>query len=121
MRLLVTTPNFRAGILPAGGGRRLPALASGARLFLIPAAQGMKAGKLISTSVAALLLAGCASGHGPHWTSVAEQSHKWGYYSGLPVTRWDSDGRTMTLLSELRYTDPKGEVWIAPAGSIVDG
>jgi hypothetical protein len=27
----------------------------------------------------------------------------------------------MTLLSELRYTDPKGEVWIAPAGSVVDG
>src|SRR4029077_11502836 len=24
-------------------------------------------------------------------------------------------------LSELRYTDPKGEVWIAPAGSKVDG
>lgn len=27
----------------------------------------------------------------------------------------------MTLLSELRYTDPKGVVWIAPAGSNVDG
>ena len=27
----------------------------------------------------------------------------------------------MTLLNELRYTDPKGEVWIAPAGSVVDG
>ena len=27
----------------------------------------------------------------------------------------------MTLLTELRYTDPKGEVWIAPAGSQVDG
>jgi uncharacterized protein DUF1353 len=67
------------------------------------------------------MLAGCAGGHGPHWTSIAEQSHKWGYYSGAPVTRWDSDGRSMTLLSELRYTDPKGGVWIAPAGSVVDG
>jgi hypothetical protein len=27
----------------------------------------------------------------------------------------------MTLLSELRYTDPQGLVWIAPAGSTVDG
>ena len=27
----------------------------------------------------------------------------------------------MTLLSELRYTDPNGDVWIAPAGSKVDG
>ncbi len=27
----------------------------------------------------------------------------------------------MTLLSELRYTDPKGVVWIAPAGSKIDG
>ncbi len=27
----------------------------------------------------------------------------------------------MTLLNELRYTDPKGHVWIAPAGSTVDG
>lgn len=27
----------------------------------------------------------------------------------------------MTLLSELRYTDPQGVVWVAPAGSVVDG
>ena len=27
----------------------------------------------------------------------------------------------MTLLSELRYTDPDGVAWIAPAGSVVDG
>jgi len=27
----------------------------------------------------------------------------------------------MTLITELRYTDPHGEVWIAPAGSVVDG
>jgi Protein of unknown function (DUF1353) len=45
----------------------------------------------------------------------------WGYYSGNVDTRWDADGRTMTLLNELRYTDPKGVVWIAPAGSVIDG
>jgi hypothetical protein len=27
----------------------------------------------------------------------------------------------MTLLNELRYTDPKGVVWTAPAGSVIDG
>ncbi len=45
----------------------------------------------------------------------------WGYFSGPIETRWEADGRTMTLLNELRYTDPKGVVWIAPAGSRVDG
>jgi hypothetical protein len=46
---------------------------------------------------------------------------KWGYYSGEPVTRWSPDGRNMILETELRYTDPKGEVWVAPAGSVTDG
>jgi hypothetical protein len=27
----------------------------------------------------------------------------------------------MILVTELRYTDPKGEVWVAPAGSVTDG
>jgi hypothetical protein len=71
-------------------------------------------------ALAVVLFAGCSS-QGPNWIAGAEQSHQWGYYSGAPVTRWDSDGRNMTLLSELRYTDPKGETWIAPAGSKVDG
>src|SRR3954451_119958 len=46
---------------------------------------------------------------------------KWGYYDGEPVTKWNPDGRTMTLLTELRYTDPNGNTWIAPIGSVVDG
>src|SRR5262245_6751315 len=46
---------------------------------------------------------------------------KWGFYDGEPVTKWNPDGRTMTLLTELRYTDPTGNVWVAPIGSIVDG
>src|SRR5260370_28020245 len=46
---------------------------------------------------------------------------KWGYYSGEPVTRWSPDGRNMILVTEVRYTDPKGEVWVAPAGSVIDG
>jgi Protein of unknown function (DUF1353) len=76
--------------------------------------------KAISYFFIAILLSSCGSTP-PPWTAGAEQGHKWGYYSGEPITRWDSDGRNMTLLSELRYTDPKGETWIAPAGSKVDG
>src|SRR5947208_9894113 len=53
--------------------------------------------------------------------SQAEQSDsagsKWGSYDGEPVTKWNPDGRTMTLLTELRYTDPNGNTWIAPIRS----
>lgn len=55
------------------------------------------------------------------WREAAAPSHPWGYFSGAPVTQWNPDGRSMTLLNELRYTDPKGFTWIAPAGSVVDG
>ena len=68
-----------------------------------------------------LLGIGCSSDGGPKWIREAGQPHPWGYYSGSPETRWNPDGRTMTLLSELRYTDPKGLVWVAPAGAVVDG
>jgi hypothetical protein len=71
--------------------------------------------------LAAGLLFGCASGKVTPWREVATQSHPWGFYTGVPEARWNPDGRSMTLLNELRYTDPKGEVWIAPAGSVVDG
>ena len=81
----------------------------------------MKQGILIGVSFALVLLSGCASHRGPAWTSMAEQSHTWGYYSGDPVMRWNPDGRNMTVLTELRYTDPKGEVWVAPPGSVTDG
>ena len=67
------------------------------------------------------LLFGCASHKPAPWREVATQSHPWGYYTGAPVTRWNPDGRSMTLLNEFRYTDPQGAVWIAPAGSVVDG
>jgi hypothetical protein len=79
---------------------------------------------LALVSVVAVLSA-CASGKKPARLSGAEQSAsdgpKWGYYTGDPVTRWNPDGLTMTLLSELRYTDPHGIVWVAPAGSTVNG
>ncbi len=64
---------------------------------------------------------GCSSHKDSSWTTVAKLKHPWGYYSGSPITRWEPDGRNMTLISELRYTDPQGMVWIAPVGSEVDG
>lgn len=73
--------------------------------------------------ILALCLSACGGGtkESPWLQGAIRPPNKWGYYSGSPETRWDSDGRTMTLLNELRYTDPKGVVWIAPAGSVVDG
>jgi hypothetical protein len=71
------------------------------------------------------VFAACASDKEPAPTSEVEQSasgaSKWGYFNGEPVTKWNRDGRTMTLLTELRYTDPTGFVWVAPIGSVVDG
>jgi Protein of unknown function (DUF1353) len=71
--------------------------------------------------VLAYFLVSCASHKAPDWARGAEQPHPWGFYSGAPITRWEPDGRTMTVMSELRYTDPQGMVWIAPGGSVVDG
>jgi uncharacterized protein DUF1353 len=48
-------------------------------------------------------------------------SESWGYFSGPVDTRWDNDGLNMTLLTEVRYTDPYGVVWVAPAGSKING
>ena|SRR6266446_10472325 len=77
--------------------------------------------KLAPLILVASQIFGCASHKAVPWREVATQSHPWGYYTGAPVTRWNPDGRSMTLLNELRYTDPRGEVWIAPAGAVVDG
>jgi len=71
--------------------------------------------------LSAVLVTACSSGKSPGSIARTAESNPWGYYSGAPETRWNSDGRTMTLLSELRYTDPHGLAWVAPAGSIVDG
>src|SRR5215475_10347325 len=69
--------------------------------------------------------AGCVSSNStdtqPGLDQTIPGASKWGHYNGEPVTKWNPDGRTMTLLTELRYIDPKGEVWVAPIGSVVDG
>jgi hypothetical protein len=71
--------------------------------------------------ILAFLLSGCIFGKHRIAHDNTNPAGPWGYYSGTIDTRWSSDGRTMTLLNELRYTDPNGVVWIAPAGSVIDG
>ena len=78
--------------------------------------------RAFTITLVAVLLCGCAGDKTPAWVRGAlKKPSKWGHYSGYVEARWENDGRTMTLLSELRYTDPDGKVWIAPAGSVVDG
>src|SRR5947209_12649906 len=78
--------------------------------------------RLFGFLVVIATLIGCASDKKPVWIRFAQkQPNKWGHYSGYVEARWENDGRSMTLLSELRYSDPQGVVWIAPAGSQVDG
>src|ERR1043166_1667180 len=72
------------------------------------------------------VFAACASDkEEPAQVSASERAAsgaaKGGQCNGEAVTKWNRDGRTMTLLTELRYTDPNGEVWVAPIGSVVDG
>src|SRR5256886_4709759 len=77
---------------------------------------------LLGSFVMIASMIGCASDKKPVWIRFAEkQPNRWGHYSGYVEARWENDGRSMTLLSELRYTDPQGQVWIASAGSQVDG
>jgi hypothetical protein len=78
--------------------------------------------RAFSVILTAVFLIGCAGDKTPAWVRGAlKQQNKWGHYSGYVEARWENDGRNMTLLSELRYRDPDGVVWIAPAGSVVDG
>lgn len=44
-----------------------------------------------------------------------------GHFDGDPITKWNADGRTMTVLQDFTYQDAQGQRWIAPAGSVVDG
>ena len=76
---------------------------------------------LYSLGLSASLFLASSSTRAENWQEAAASAKPWGYFSDAPTTRWNPDGRSMTLLHELRYTDPKGHVWIAPANSVVDG
>jgi hypothetical protein len=44
-----------------------------------------------------------------------------GKFSGTIVTRWNDDGRNMTLLEPFEYVDPSGAKWPVPPGATLDG
>jgi hypothetical protein len=44
-----------------------------------------------------------------------------GQFKGTIVTRWDEDGRNMTLLQPFEYIDPSGTRWPVPPGAVLDG
>ncbi|MDX2264322.1 MAG: DUF1353 domain-containing protein [Hyphomicrobiales bacterium] len=44
-----------------------------------------------------------------------------GRYVGSVVTRWNEDGRRMTLVNPFEYIDPSNVRWPVPAGTTVDG
>lgn len=50
----------------------------------------------------------------------AQTTTEFGRYSGKVQTEW-LDERKMTLLSDLKYTDPEGQEWLAPKGAKIDG
>lgn len=75
----------------------------------------------LTTTILFLSLAACSLPRGAKKAERPRPSQSWGHFSGPVETRWDNDGITMTLLNELRYTDPNSVVWVAPAGSKVDG
>ena len=62
--------------------------------------------------VAALLLALYAS---------YASAQSFGSFIGDVVSKWNSDGRTMTLVEPFAYLDPSGVRWDAPKGATVDG
>ena len=49
----------------------------------------------------------------------------YGHFSDNPQTEWVTDpeepDRNMKLLRDFSYTDPKGKVWLAPTGSVING
>lgn len=47
--------------------------------------------------------------------------NQFGYFEGDVITKWEDDGRLMTLVNTIKYVDPQGIEWIAPAGSWTDG
>jgi hypothetical protein len=53
--------------------------------------------------------------------SGAAVASQWGEYIGKVVAEWGGGGREMRLVQEFAYKDPKGKVWKAPTGSVIDG
>ena len=49
------------------------------------------------------------------------KAEEFGEFSGAPVVQLGGDGRTVTLMEDLSFTDPHDRVWLVKKGTIVDG
>jgi hypothetical protein len=43
------------------------------------------------------------------------------FVSGQVAAQWINDGRSMELLRPVSFVDAAGKLWLAPAGSVIDG
>jgi len=63
-----------------------------------------------------------AASGGAQVGSTSEASSNWGQLVGTVETRWENDGRNMTLLRDFAYVEPNGTThWDARIGSVIDG
>jgi len=63
-----------------------------------------------------------AASGGAQVRSSSEDSSNWGHFVGTVETRWENDGRNMTLLRDFAYVEANGTVrWDARRGSVIDG
>ncbi|MFA5949366.1 MAG: DUF1353 domain-containing protein [Hyphomicrobium sp.] len=51
----------------------------------------------------------------------AASAEKLGTFIGEVVTRWEDDGRRMTLMEPIKFVDGSGRSWRVPRGVLVDG
>ena len=54
-------------------------------------------------------------------TSAVYGQQQFGTFIGEVVAKWDTNGRTMTLMEPFAYIDPDGRRWNAPKGAQIDG
>ena len=46
---------------------------------------------------------------------------RWGHFEGRPLTKWQDDGRLMTLMEDFAYVDRGAQCWRAASGITIDG
>lgn len=69
--------------------------------------------------VVATLLALAAGWFDP-WTPIAS-AKEWGEFPYAAKVEMLDDGRTLKLLEDFVYIDPRKKPWVAPKGTVVDG
>lgn len=76
--------------------------------------------------VALLLLGlpGCNSNNPPNNAAkvIDQPSENWGHFSGpLRLESVDGHEQEMKVIDDFSYVDPNNKIWLAPAGSLVNG